>query len=189
MRAIRPADWTHMAWHNGGGVTSEIAAKRQAGEIVWRMSTAVVDTDGKYSCFPNLTRISSAIEGAGTTLHDPDNSKTVEILPRTPTVLNGDIAWNGILTDGPIRHFNLIFDPRKVRASVVVAQLDGREALSDQSNALFCIDGQFAMQGHHFIKHDLALCPVGEICGKAIMLKIRLASINPALSRSRAQQK
>jgi environmental stress-induced protein Ves len=176
MHVVRPADWINKDWRNGGGVTSEIAAKRQVGEIVWRMSTAIVDKNGKYSPFPGLTRISTAIDGAGTTLRDPDNGDRVDIPPRCPTTLNGSIAWDGILTDGPIRHFNMIFDPCKVCASVAVLQLNGRAAPSNCLSAIFCIDGQFEVQDIQFGKHDLALGPIGEIYGKAIVLNIRLAN-------------
>lgn len=115
---IRPANWTEMPWRNGGGTTSEIAAERQGDTIVWRISTALVERDGAYSPFPGCLRISTVIDGNGTMLRDEPSGKSLEIPPLSPTRFDGAIPWRGLLTDGPIRHLDLIYNPQRVRASV-----------------------------------------------------------------------
>jgi len=179
MQVIRAADWTDMPWRNGGGVTSELLAERQAGAILWRISSAIVDRDGTYSSFPGLNRISTVIEGAGTTLRDPESGAVVDIPPCTPTLLVGDIAWQGALTHGPIRHFNLIFDPQQVRASVEVLRFKDRALLPDESDAVFCVEGRCEIAGSQMKSHDMAVSPTGVIRGEATLLIIQIKRIQP----------
>lgn len=177
MKLIRPADWTEMPWRNGGGVTSVIAAERQGDAILWRMSTAIVDCDGPYSAFPGLKRISTVIQGNGTVLHDLDSDAVEDLPPLAPTLLNGDVAWQGELKDGPIRHFNLIFDINRVRASVEVLRLDGRLSPSPGTHALFCVSGVWIFERMLVEPFDTILVPKGDLEGSAVLLGIRFAGV------------
>ena len=140
-RRVRPSDWIDASWRNGGGVTSEIVAAREGDAILWRLSTAVVAQDGDYSAFPGLTRVSTVIEGAGTALRDPLTGARLAVPPLTPTVLPCEAPSRGTLTDGPIRHLNLIFDPARASGTMRVLRLEGERALPRRARGAFCVSG------------------------------------------------
>lgn len=177
MRLIRPADWTDMPWRNGGGTTSEIAAERQDGAIVWRISTATVERDGAYSAFPGCLRISTVIEGNGTALHDEASGLTVSIPPLTPTRFDGAVPWQGRLTAGPIRHLNLIYDPRRVQAAVDVHRIEDEARLAPGTGALFCVAGCCTIGDARLEQHEMLIRPPAgaTLRGPATLLRIAIA--------------
>ena len=118
MRIISPGDFTAMPWRNGGGVTHEIARAEQDGRLLWRLSIAEVASDGPFSAFAGLMRILTVIEGAGMALGTPDG--TLDARPLTPVRFSGDVPVLGQLVAGPVRDFNLIFDPRNIAGNVEV---------------------------------------------------------------------
>jgi len=65
MRVIPFAALAPVPWANGGGVTREIAAGRDADAILWRVSLAEVETEGPFSFLPGLHRILTVVGGAG----------------------------------------------------------------------------------------------------------------------------
>ncbi len=183
MRIIRSADWTEMPWKNGGGITSEILAEKSGDSIVWRLSTAIVDSDCEYSSFPGLVRVSTAIEGEGTILRNPENGAVVNIPPLEPTMLDGNIVWHGTLNNGSIRLFNLIYDPGQVQPLIKVFELNDQMHITDPVDVLFCIAGKFRtnshdMAKHEMAKHDMALAFSGKILGDAKLLKIQFMKFN-----------
>jgi environmental stress-induced protein Ves len=117
MRAIRIADLPAEPWRNGGGVTRELARSDDAGGLVWRLSVADVESDGPFSHFAGLFRVLTVIEGAGLALNYPGG--LIAAGKGTPVHFRGDIPIDCRLVDGPVRDFNLIFDPRKIELDVI----------------------------------------------------------------------
>ena len=119
MRVIKFAELKTIPWKNGGGTTREIAALRENENLIWRLSVADVASDGPFSIFPGLTRILTVIEGNGLLLTMPHS--TMQAVFGTPVTFDGSLSVDSRLIDGPIRDLNVMFDPKRFRADVVLA--------------------------------------------------------------------
>ncbi len=111
-----------MPWRNGGGTTTELAIDPADGGLGesfdWRVSIAEVRSSGPFSSFPGLRRLIALVEGEGMTLRfdDGERHKLDEVM--VPFGFDGGRALSGELVAGPVRDFNLIYDPSRVRASL-----------------------------------------------------------------------
>jgi hypothetical protein len=116
MRILPPSAFVTSPWKNGGGVTHEIArGDLPNGDWRWRLSIAEVAQDGPFSRFDGMARILTVIEGAGIDLHHPNGTLSARL--HQPLAFSGDLAVQSEMVDGPIRDFNVIYDPRLCRAS------------------------------------------------------------------------
>lgn len=111
MRIYRQTDLVETVWKNGGGITRNIAAEMAGDATIWRLSMADVSTDGPFSSFPGLTRILTVIHGGGMILH-ADSGDLLAAYAK-PVTFDGATAIVAELTEGPLRDFNLMFDPRR----------------------------------------------------------------------------
>lgn len=120
MRGVYPAaERQFRPWKNGGGQTAEIAVSPAGagfGDFDWRISTAVVATDGPFSCFPDVTRVLTVIEGGAMRLRV---SGQVHLLDAAspPLVFPGDAPCAAELTAGPLLDFNVMIR-QPLRATV-----------------------------------------------------------------------
>ncbi|MFI8034042.1 HutD family protein [Acinetobacter sp. ABJ_C3_5] len=110
------ADYQQMLWKNGVGYTIELA--RSDGDSLdtfdWRISMADVKTSGDFSLFKGMQRILTVLEGAGIVLNIDDDSEHLKTLQSAQ--FSGDRKTSCELIDGPIRDFNLIYNPEKWRS-------------------------------------------------------------------------
>jgi len=110
------ADYKQMLWKNGAGYTIELA--RSDGDSLdafdWRISMADVKTSGDFSKFNGMRRILTVLEGAGIVLNIDGDSEHLKTLQSAQ--FSGDSTTSCELTDGPIRDFNLIYNPEKWRS-------------------------------------------------------------------------
>lgn len=110
------ADYQQMLWKNGAGYTIELA--RSDGDSLdafdWRISMADVKTSGDFSKFDGMQRILTVLEGAGIILNIDDDSEHLKTLESAQ--FSGDSTTSCELSDGPIRDFNLIYNPEKWRS-------------------------------------------------------------------------
>ncbi|NNP69571.1 HutD family protein [Acinetobacter sp. Ac_5812] len=110
------ADYQQMLWKNGAGYTIELA--RSDGDSLdafdWRISMADVKTSGDFSKFNGMQRILTVLEGAGIILNIDDDSEHLKTLESAQ--FSGDSTTSCELSDGPIRDFNLIYNPEKWRS-------------------------------------------------------------------------
>ena len=104
-------------WNNGGGVTREVASDRNEKGMIWRLSFAEVERPGPFSPFPGLARVLTVISGAGLVLRSDDDELTAA--PGAPVRFSGDLPIDCVVIDGPVRDFNLIFDPARVNMDVI----------------------------------------------------------------------
>ena len=118
MRVIAHDDLVAAPWANGGGITREIAAERDADGILWRISLADVASEGPFSHFAGLHRILTVIVGDGMVLETAD--APLVAAPLAPVSFAGDLAVTGRLPHGPIRDLNVIFRPDRIDAKVEV---------------------------------------------------------------------
>ena len=110
------SDYRKMRWKNGAGYTLELA--RSAGddlaEFDWRISMADVTTSGAFSPFHGMQRILTVLEGEGLALQVDEKSHILQTLQSLP--FSGDSAVSCELLAGPIRDFNLIYQPERYAA-------------------------------------------------------------------------
>lgn len=117
MKLIKVDDIPPKPWKNGGGVTREIALDADDRSVIWRLSVADVGGDGPFSIFGGMARVLTVIDGAGLRLVHADGVLLAR--PREPVRFSGDTLIEGALIDGPLRDFNLIYDPTRVTMDVV----------------------------------------------------------------------
>ena len=115
------------------GVTCEIARRSAPDDpehFIWRVSIAQVDRDGPFSSFAGLERLIGVIEGQGMELHGLREAPTV-LRPFEVFAFSGDAAVSGRLTSGPVKDFNVIFDPAQCRASLQFLHARGEQKVRE----------------------------------------------------------
>ncbi|WP_445403389.1 HutD/Ves family protein [Acinetobacter vivianii] len=116
IKQLSSTDYRQMLWKNGAGYTVELA--RSAGENLdtfdWRISMADVKSAGDFSRFNGMQRILTVLEGQGIELYIDDEYQSLKTLQSVQ--FSGDRATRCELIDGPIRDFNLIYDPKQFHA-------------------------------------------------------------------------
>lgn len=116
IKQLSSTDYRQMLWKNGAGYTVELA--RSAGESLdtfdWRISMADVKSAGDFSRFNGMQRILTVLEGQGIELSIDDKHESLTTLQSVQ--FSGESATRCELIDGPIRDFNLIYDPKQFHA-------------------------------------------------------------------------
>ena len=116
IKLLKVNDYKKMLWKNGEGYTFEIA--RSIGEYLdhfdWRISMADVKTSGSFSKFRGMNRFLTVLEGHGISLNIDGALHHLSTLESIQ--FNGESAVTCRLLDGPIRDFNLIYNPKKFTA-------------------------------------------------------------------------
>lgn len=138
---IRLQDCAVTPWANGGGVTTELAAKRVGEHVVWRISVARIDQDGPFSRFPGMSRVHTIIEGTGLDLLG--DSGVLPARPFLPVSFDGALALNARLLGGPCRAFNVIYDSKVVVVVNVFANDQEFEATAGEF--VFVVSGMAHM--------------------------------------------
>lgn len=108
---LRPNDYRTMPWKNGLGSTTEIAiyprgTSLAAGDFVWRLSSAVVRSDGPFSPFKGFTRQLAILDGPGILL-TVDGRESVVDGDRVVS-FSGDATTSARLRGGAVTDLNLI---------------------------------------------------------------------------------
>ena len=141
MRHLPKSDFRSMPWKNGGGQTIEIIKSPEGADLNhfdWRISMAVVASDGPFSIFPEIDRHLAVLEGAGIDLHVGDNGPSVHLTPASQAfAFAGDRPITATLTDGPITDLNVM-----VRRGVWQAELSSHEFAGNRS---FALSGDFVL--------------------------------------------
>ena len=130
-----------MPWKNGGGITTEIARGGQCsntGNWGWRISIAVVATDGPFSIFEGINRTISVIEGSGMDLYYQDGRQIALDLFEV-VKFSGGITLEGRLRDGLIKNFNVMVDQNSFSASLKIHSGKTQVKLVVENNALVLI--------------------------------------------------
>ncbi|WP_330319903.1 HutD family protein [Streptomyces clavifer] len=124
LRVLRAAGRTAVPWHNGGGVTRQIAAAPEdaaAGTADWRISLAEVARDGPFSHFPGLDRTLTVVEGDGMDLMVGGEHHIVDE-PLWPHDFPGDLRTEGRLLAGPVVNLNVMYRRDRPPASTAVVR-------------------------------------------------------------------
>jgi len=99
-----------LPWKNGAGVTLELAIAPDGASLHdfdWRISSALVASDGAFSHFPGIDRSLGLLDGAGLRLILPDH--TLQLDAHNPlTSFPGELAIRAELLDGAVTDLNLM---------------------------------------------------------------------------------
>jgi environmental stress-induced protein Ves len=125
-QVLRAADYRRMRWKNGGGWTTELAARAgDGGDFDWRISIAEIESDGAFSNFPGCDRYIALLDGPGMELQF-DVAEPVRLDQRLRFVrFAGEAKAFGRLLGGAVRDFNVIVRRDAVRAEVLHRPLVG----------------------------------------------------------------
>lgn len=167
LRLVPSAEQMRMAWKNGGGFTTEVAA-RPAGASLdtfdWRVSTAQVAADGPFSLFPGIDRTLLILEGAGLLLTIDDASPVHVTDQSAPFAFAADKPTHASLIDGPIVDLNVMSRRRAWRHTVERLGLQTRRLTASGATdwLVYCrtgsvcvsVDGDTAALN----QHDAVVC-------------------------------
>jgi len=164
IKQLSSTDYRQMLWKNGAGYTVELA--RSAGENLdtfdWRISMADVKSAGDFSRFNGMQRILTVLEGHGIELDIEDKHESLTTLQSVQ--FSGDHATRCDLIDGPIRDFNLIYDPKQFHARLQWYFEPTKTEIFSSADLIFIfnqstelldieIDGQIFQLQHHESLH------------------------------------
>ena len=111
MRIIRASDCKTTPWKNGGGSTTEIAVappKASLEDFDWRISMAVVASDGPFSSFAGIDRTLAVVKGDGLILTIGDAAPATLANGTAPVSFPGDTPTSARLTAGAITDLNVM---------------------------------------------------------------------------------
>lgn len=152
MRKWSQQDYKTMPWKNGGGSTTELAVFPEGASLdhfVWRISTALVSSDGAFSHFAQIDRTLAILSGAGMTLHgDEEGTDTPSSVTLTrdsmPHQFSGETSIRAELLDGPVWDLNLM--TRRDVCTHFMQRLEAGEhyvvAQNAQQVLIYCAQGQ-----------------------------------------------
>lgn len=144
MRLLRAADRAAVPWKNGGGVTCEVAVQPAGAsfdDFEWRISMAVVDSDGPFSSFEGVDRILAVLRGR-LQLRLP--GQTLELSAESaPAMFPGDAAVEASVLAGPVLDVNLMVRRGRTRATLLprLASLPAPLAVSGEMVVIACGEG------------------------------------------------
>jgi environmental stress-induced protein Ves len=134
-------------WKNGGGVTREIAVEPPGAgfdSFGWRISTAVVASDGPFSMFVGVDRVLTVLDGR-LGLVVGEAGQRVVLTPSTePLAFPGDVPVLGDTEGGPVVDLNVMVRRGAWIAGVERRTLSGpAEVRSEAEVCLVWADGPF----------------------------------------------
>lgn len=141
------AGYRRMPWKNGGGETFEIAVSPAGASLEamdWRISMAVVASDGPFSSFPGIDRTLSIVDGAGLLLQVGAGVNPQLLTQNTaPFHFPADVPTSARLLGGRVTDLNVMTRRDRCRHVVYRVHVDGHYAMpTAASQALvFCVSG------------------------------------------------
>ena len=143
MQILPKSGFKSMPWKNGGGETIEIMTWPQGSDLSqfeWRISMAVVATDGPFSLFPEIDRHLAILKGNGLTLSVGDTPPVPLTRDGKAFAFAGDSPTTATLTDGPITDLNVMVRRGLWQADVYCHCVEGsRRLLVDEGLMLLLV--------------------------------------------------
>jgi environmental stress-induced protein Ves len=113
MILLRQAAYKQMPWKNGRGTTAEIDRFPSSSEnYLWRLSQALIHSDGPFSEFPGYDRWLAVWQGDGLILGEQN------LKPLEPFRFCGDSSTECRLIGKQVLDVGLIFDRTRIRADM-----------------------------------------------------------------------
>jgi environmental stress-induced protein Ves len=139
MQVLRCAGYRRMPWKNGGGETFEIAVSPPEATLDamdWRISMAVVASDGPFSSFPGVDRTLSILEGDGIELA-LEGAGAFLLSPGTePFHFPADVPAMARLSGGAVTDLNVMSRRSAYRHLVRRLPVDAPQLLATKANAV-----------------------------------------------------
>lgn len=130
-------DYRQMLWKNGGGTTTELFRFPVAGEFFFRLSCAEVKGNGPFSLYHGYDRYLMITSGEGCLLKNKDQPVILKE-GDSPFFFSGEDSIFCELVQGPIKDFNVMFNPSWGNVSVkVLRQVRGEIELHCTTDQLF----------------------------------------------------
>jgi uncharacterized protein len=142
-RVLAPADYRRMPWKNGGGHTHEIAVHPEGAGMAafaWRVSIAEIAQDGPFSSFPGVDRTLVLITGNGIRLQGTGSPLDLRAAYE-PVTFTGEAELDCVLTDGPVRDFNLMVRRDAATGEIIVVREGGQAIAPAQAYVCFAAAG------------------------------------------------
>lgn len=119
IKLLKAQDYTKMPWKNGAGITEEVikVTDNNVDNFLWRVSIADITEDGAFSSFTGYQRIISVLEGNGMVL-EVDGKPSRSLSTFDPFAFKGESEISCKLLNGPLRDFNLIYNPLAIAANL-----------------------------------------------------------------------
>lgn len=111
MRIIRASECKTAPWKNGGGSTTEIAIGPPGTSLEnfdWRVSMALVASDGPFSAFAGIDRTLAVVRGSGLVLTIGGDAPLTLSRGADPVSFPGDTRTSARLTTGEIIDLNVM---------------------------------------------------------------------------------
>lgn len=152
MHTLRASDYKQMPWKNGGGVTTEIAVSplaASAADFDWRISMAIVASDGPFSTFDNIDRTLTILDGNGIEL-DIERQLVIRLTSDAePFAFPGDVPTAATLIAGPVTDLNVM--TRRGSWTHAVTRQTIEKPFLHQMDAdvtmIFCCEGKVQVKG------------------------------------------
>ena len=126
MRVLRSASHRRMPWRNGGGETIEIVVSPDGAgldDFDWRVSMALVASDGPFSSFPGVDRTLSLLEGRGIILSVEGRVPLGLTRLHEPVSFPADVPTSASLIGGPITDLNVMSRRGQISHAVRFAEV------------------------------------------------------------------
>ena len=187
---LKSENYREGRWLNGLGLSWDIAAaphNASAQDFDWRMALARIDSSVAFSCYPNVDRIFTLIEGHGLELVF-DDRKILKVDRRfVPHEFAGDVKTACVVNDGPCRALNLFIRRAAWNASVrVLTAKDNLNIASAQTTLTFALRGPFKLVAGGILNcgDTLYLSPgdIAELEPQSKDALLYVASLTPILN-------
>jgi environmental stress-induced protein Ves len=139
LKLLHANDYKRVRWKNDGGWTTEIAREPgdHAGDFVWRVSIADIESDGPFSSFAGVSRELLLLAGSGIEL-DIDDAPPLRLTERFQRVrFEGESRVGCRLLAGPTRDFNVMTQRDVLRAEVMGRPLVGSMVLFPEAGVVW----------------------------------------------------
>lgn len=183
---LAAADRVAMPWLNGGGVTSEVAARPLGGDPAafdWRLSIATIAGDNPFSGYPGIDRLLMPISPQGLDLLDggaPVHVRQFDV-HRFPG--ENEVSSFGVWV--PTLDLNLMTRRGRCTGSLLLTQVSGDwtvQAGEAEDVVLVVLDGSLHLDERGLTALDAVLVGPGRLAtvrGMAHVAVARVASIRP----------
>jgi environmental stress-induced protein Ves len=159
MKLLRAADRTPRPWKNGGGETTDVYTVPPGADLDrfdWRVSIATVASDGPFSVFPGIDRLTAILSGEGFVLEVQDRRPATLTPASDALAYPGDVPTSARLLGGPVRDLNVMTRRGRIAATMTRLSLDGHRRF-DRPGLLLWLSGEGIVAGAPLAPLDAVL--------------------------------
>jgi environmental stress-induced protein Ves len=184
VHVLAAADRVALPWLNGGGVTSEVAARPLGGDPAafdWRLSIATIAGDNPFSSYPGVDRLLMPLSPQGLDLLDGGAPVHVRQFDVHRFAGENEVASFGVWV--PTLDLNLMTRRGRCTGSLLLTQVSGDwtvQAGVEEDITLVVLDGSLHLGERRLTALDAVLVERGRLAtvrGTAHVAVARVANI------------